>query len=144
MKRFFGLTLLALLLTTSLLMGMSVGAAPLQADRGAWAPNTSYAINDTVTYGGITYKCLQTHTSLTGWEPPNVPALWQPLGAPTQSGPTNTPTRTSAPVTNTPTQSGATNTPSGNCWPAWNASTAYTGGAQVSYNHIFGNVQNGR
>jgi chitinase len=29
-----------------------------------------------VTYGGVTYKCIQSHTSLTGWEPPNVPALW--------------------------------------------------------------------
>lgn len=45
----------------------------------AWAPNTSYAVNAQVTYGGHTYKCLQAHTSLTGWEPPNVPALWQLL-----------------------------------------------------------------
>lgn len=43
----------------------------------AWAPNTAYAVNSLVTYGGQTYKCLQAHTSLTGWEPPNVPALWQ-------------------------------------------------------------------
>ena len=28
-------------------------------------------------YGGHTYKCLQAHTSQVGWEPPNVPALWQ-------------------------------------------------------------------
>ncbi|WP_349290090.1 carbohydrate-binding protein [Thermoanaerobacterium thermosaccharolyticum] len=25
----------------------------------------------------MTYKCIQAHTSLVGWEPPNVPALWQ-------------------------------------------------------------------
>lgn len=43
----------------------------------AWAANTSYAVNAQVTYGGHTYKCLQAHTSITGWEPPNVPALWQ-------------------------------------------------------------------
>ncbi|KOP68109.1 chitinase [Bacillus sp. FJAT-18019] len=42
----------------------------------AWAPNVSYKANDEVTYGGKTYKCRQPHTSLTGWEPPNVPALW--------------------------------------------------------------------
>jgi len=47
------------------------------ADRGAWAPNVAYQANDTVTYGGNTYKALQAHTSLVGWEPPNVPALWQ-------------------------------------------------------------------
>jgi hypothetical protein len=29
-----------------------------------------------VTFAGITYQCLQAHRSLTGWEPPNVPALW--------------------------------------------------------------------
>ncbi|WP_179211547.1 chitobiase/beta-hexosaminidase C-terminal domain-containing protein, partial [Thermoanaerobacterium thermosaccharolyticum] len=42
-----------------------------------WAPNTYYKIGDLVTYNGITYKCIQAHTSLVGWEPPNVPALWQ-------------------------------------------------------------------
>ena len=31
----------------------------------------------TFTYNGGTYTCLQGHTSQTGWEPPNVPALWQ-------------------------------------------------------------------
>ncbi|WNG25901.1 chitinase [Cystobacter fuscus] len=46
------------------------------ADRGAWAPNVSYVVSDIVTYGGKGYDCRQNHTSLTGWEPPNVPALW--------------------------------------------------------------------
>nr|BFE88326.1 hypothetical protein GCM10020093_109270 [Planobispora longispora] len=44
---------------------------------GTWAPNTAYAAGAQVTYGGATYRCLQAHTSLPGWEPPNVPALWQ-------------------------------------------------------------------
>ncbi|MDD7793918.1 carbohydrate-binding protein [Clostridium sp. 'White wine YQ'] len=43
----------------------------------AWAPNTAYKVGDLVTYNGITYVCLQGHTSLIGWEPPNVPALWK-------------------------------------------------------------------
>ncbi|MFF4771769.1 alpha-lytic protease prodomain-containing protein [Microtetraspora fusca] len=42
-----------------------------------WQANTSYAAGATVTYGGVTYRCLQGHTSMAGWEPPNVPALWQ-------------------------------------------------------------------
>lgn len=42
-----------------------------------WAPNVSYKANDEVTYGGKTYVCRQAHTSLLGWEPSNVPALWQ-------------------------------------------------------------------
>lgn len=42
-----------------------------------WAANTAYAANALVSYNGATYKCLQPHTSLAGWEPSNVPALWQ-------------------------------------------------------------------
>lgn len=44
---------------------------------GTWRANTYYPIGATVTYGGSSYRCIQAHTSLTGWEPPNVPALWQ-------------------------------------------------------------------
>jgi chitinase len=51
------------------------------ADRGTWAPNTAYAVGDTVTYSGSTYTCRQAHTSLTGWEPSNVPALWEQGGS---------------------------------------------------------------
>ncbi|ETT61698.1 carbohydrate-binding family V/XII [Paenibacillus sp. FSL R7-277] len=67
------------------------------AARGAWSPNTAYAVNDTVTYGGGTYTCLQAHTSLTGWEPPNVPALWKSGNSTT---PTPTPTPSTPPATN--------------------------------------------
>jgi hypothetical protein len=42
-----------------------------------WAPNMNYTVGQTVTYAGISYRCLQNHTSQVGWEPPNVPALWQ-------------------------------------------------------------------
>ncbi|MGG4127061.1 glycosyl hydrolase family 18 protein [Paenibacillus illinoisensis] len=43
----------------------------------AWQANTAYVVGQLVTYNGKTYKCLQSHTSLTGWEPSNVAALWQ-------------------------------------------------------------------
>ncbi|MFL0166715.1 carbohydrate-binding protein [Candidatus Clostridium helianthi] len=43
---------------------------------GSWAPNTSYKVGDIVSYNGKNYKCIQAHTSLVGWEPSNVPALW--------------------------------------------------------------------
>lgn len=43
----------------------------------SWVTQNSYVAGDTVTYAGKTYICLQPHTSLTGWEPPNVPALWR-------------------------------------------------------------------
>ncbi|NRQ37441.1 S1 family peptidase [Nonomuraea sp. NN258] len=51
--------------------------SPTQSPGGTWAANTAYAAGATVTYGGATYRCLQGHTSQVGWEPPNVPALWQ-------------------------------------------------------------------
>ncbi|MFH9816782.1 carbohydrate-binding protein [Streptomyces sp. NPDC017230] len=44
---------------------------------GTWAAGTVYQPGDTVTYGGATYRCLQGHQSQQGWQPPNVPALWQ-------------------------------------------------------------------
>ncbi|MEV4223617.1 M28 family peptidase [Nonomuraea sp. NPDC049725] len=43
---------------------------------GTWVAYTSYAAGDVVTYQGSSYRCLQAHTSLPGWEPTNVPALW--------------------------------------------------------------------
>ena len=42
----------------------------------AWVANKAYVKDDLVTYNGKVYKCLQPHTSLAGWEPANVPALW--------------------------------------------------------------------
>ncbi|WP_336204347.1 glycosyl hydrolase family 18 protein [Nonomuraea sp. LPB2021202275-12-8] len=46
----------------------------------AWAPWTAYPTGTRVTYNGVEYECRQSHTSQPGWEPPNVPALWQPTG----------------------------------------------------------------
>ncbi|MEV8630870.1 lytic polysaccharide monooxygenase [Streptosporangium sp. NPDC051023] len=43
---------------------------------GNWTAGTVYQAGAQVLYSGATYKCLQTHTALPGWEPPNVPALW--------------------------------------------------------------------
>jgi chitinase len=51
----------------------STGAYP------AWQANHAYTAGTRVSYGGHNYQCLQAHTSLVGWEPPNVPALWQLL-----------------------------------------------------------------
>jgi len=42
-----------------------------------WQTAVSYTVGTLVTYNGINYKCIQAHKSLQGWEPPNVPALWQ-------------------------------------------------------------------
>lgn len=41
-----------------------------------WETNTQYVIGDRRQYNELLYRCVQTHTSQIGWEPPNVPALW--------------------------------------------------------------------
>jgi chitin-binding protein len=46
------------------------------ATGGTWAAGTAYKIGDKVTYAGKSYQARQAHTSLPGWEPSNVPALW--------------------------------------------------------------------
>ncbi|GAA0806465.1 lytic polysaccharide monooxygenase [Spirilliplanes yamanashiensis] len=48
------------------------------AGEGAWAPGVAYRLGQRVTYNGQAYTVRQAHTSLTGWEPPHVPALWLP------------------------------------------------------------------
>lgn len=45
---------------------------------GTWAAYKAYKVGDVVTYSGTRYTCRQAHTSLPGWEPPNVLALWLP------------------------------------------------------------------
>lgn len=71
-----------------------------------WAPNTAYAQNTIVSYNGKNYECRQAHTSLLGWEPPNVPALWLEYnGSITPIETVETPTFTPAAGTYTSTQS---------------------------------------
>ena len=113
------------LLTLSVVFTLKVHA------QTEWQPNTSYTAGDLVTYGGHTYKCIQSHTSLVGWEPPNVPALWQDLGTSSGGGSTATPIPTDTPGTGpTATQSSG----GGNCWTPYVPGNVYTGGMQVSYN----------
>jgi len=44
-----------------------------------WAPGQTVVPGDLRSYEGVTYECIQGHTTLQGWEPPNVPALWQAI-----------------------------------------------------------------
>ncbi|MEO3875061.1 carbohydrate-binding protein [Nonomuraea sp. B12E4] len=92
------LTALAVGLALALTGTGLVPAAPANAAvqlAAAWAPWTSYAAGAVVTYNGVDYVCLQSHTSQPGWEPPNVPALWRPgtgggTGTPGQPGTVST------------------------------------------------------
>ena len=155
MKRFSYIALVIAVLF-SLIFSAVASAAPATADRGPWAANTAYAVNDTVTYAGCTYKVLQAHTSLTGWEPNTTPALFQQLscggGATstatktatrtnTPSGPTATASRTNTPgaATNTPTKTftpaaTATTGGGGACATAWSATATYVNGNIASDN----------
>ncbi|WP_055105622.1 lytic polysaccharide monooxygenase [Paenibacillus ihumii] len=55
----------------------SVSATTAEAPAAQpWAANTAYTAGTLVTYNGSVYECRQPHTSLEGWEPANVPALW--------------------------------------------------------------------
>ena len=57
-------------------------ASPTASSSGqypAWQSNHFYPVGALVSYDGHTYRCIQAHTTLTGWEPPIVPALWQVL-----------------------------------------------------------------
>ncbi|MFF9398133.1 carbohydrate-binding protein [Streptomyces sp. NPDC014744] len=50
---------------------------PTDPPGSTWKAGTSYNAGDRVTYGGVAYRCLQAHSAVSGWEPPNVPALWE-------------------------------------------------------------------
>ncbi|MEV4110518.1 glycosyl hydrolase family 18 protein [Nonomuraea sp. NPDC049695] len=71
--------LVALLLP---LTAVAVAPPPVSASAyvaaAEWAPWTAYTAGTHVTYNGVEYECIQSHTSQPGWEPPNVPALWKP------------------------------------------------------------------
>jgi chitinase len=130
MKKSFSLLISVLALVILMIAGVP-SLASNNEQAAAWQPNTPYAVGALASYNGTVYRCLQAHTSLTGWEPPNVPALWA-----VHSGGTN-PTNTPVPqATNTPAPNPtATPPPSGSCTaPAWSATAVYTQGNVVSHN----------
>ncbi|SHK51475.1 chitinase [Clostridium cavendishii DSM 21758] len=61
----------------SVISNKIIVTVPDTTTSNAWVPNHVYKTGDIVTYNGSTYKCLQGHTSLLGWEPSNVGALWE-------------------------------------------------------------------
>ena len=74
----------------------------------AWGASIAYTVGQLRQYEGKLYRCVQAHTSQTGWEPPNVPALWALASDPAEE------------------------------WPDWSqplgAHDAYAAGAKVSHN----------
>lgn len=51
----------------------------------AWEADTAYTVGYRVTYNGRLWRVVQAHTSQVGWEPENVPALWESINE-THSG----------------------------------------------------------
>ncbi|MBN6052115.1 fibronectin type III domain-containing protein [Nonomuraea sp. RK-328] len=116
-----GVAALLLPLTAAVAVPPAAQAAPATVARAAtflaeWAPNVTYATGARVTYNGVTYECIQGHTSQTGWEPPNVPALWKPV---TGGGDTQAPS--------VPGNVRSTGVTSSSVSLAWNASTDNVG-----------------
>ncbi|RCG22745.1 chitinase [Sphaerisporangium album] len=108
-------------LGTAVALGPSASATATVSSKvamaAAWAPNTAYTAGTIVTYNGVDYRCVQSHTSLVGWEPPNVPALWTPVGG--GGGDTTAPS--------VPGNLRSTATTSSSVSLAWNASTDNVG-----------------
>ncbi|MBT2225905.1 glycosyl hydrolase family 18 protein [Nonomuraea sp. NEAU-A123] len=111
--------LAALLLPLTATVAVPTGAygATSVVFAAAWAPWTAYTAGTRVTYNGVDYECIQSHTSQPGWEPPNVPALWKPV---TGGG-----TDTTAP--SVPVNLRSTGTTSSSVSLAWDAATDNVG-----------------
>lgn len=44
-----------------------------------WKASIAYTVGYKAQHGRKLWRCLQTHTSQSGWEPENVPALWEEI-----------------------------------------------------------------
>lgn len=47
-----------------------------------WSVGIAYEAEQRIRYADKLYRCVQTHTSQIGWEPPAVPALWTEVAKP--------------------------------------------------------------
>jgi len=52
-----------------------------------WVPGISYAVGQLRRYGDGLYKCVQAHTSQTGWEPDAAASLWAITSNPAEEWP---------------------------------------------------------
>ncbi len=120
------------LVVLSLLATLLFAVPPTKALAPAWQPNTAYAVNQLVSYNGVEYKCIQAHTSLVGWEPPVVPALWgQVSGTPATNTPTRAATNTPTPRPGTPTATPRPSTPTPTPRPGTPTPTPQPGGTKI-------------
>lgn len=59
--------------------GGNTGGGNTGGGATTWKSWTAYKTGDKITFDGVTYECRQGHTTLPGWEPPVVLALWLPI-----------------------------------------------------------------
>ena len=130
--------LLVMFIATKSVQAQTVNCAGV----AAWsASSVSYAVGALVTYDGDEYKCLQAHTSETGWDPVDAPALWSEVGTCTVST-TSTTGPTCSAVPSAPaglTASGTTTTSTTLTWTVVTPPTAcaisgytiYEGGTSI-------------
>lgn len=52
-----------------------------------WASGVTFKAGSIRRRGDDLYRCIQPHTSMTGWEPENVPAIWRHIGNPADEWP---------------------------------------------------------
>jgi len=64
-----------------------VTAAEQSALFAEWAPNIAYAVGNLRLYNGVLYRCVQAHTSQTGWEPSVAVSLWAVTSDPAEEWP---------------------------------------------------------
>lgn len=49
----------------------------VKASLPTWCENVKYEPGCAVCYGGLAYKCIQPHTSVSSWIPKDTPTLWE-------------------------------------------------------------------
>ncbi|WP_437494205.1 glycoside hydrolase family 19 protein [Sorangium sp. So ce1014] len=100
--------------------------AALCASASGWAEGVAYTVGSVVNYGGRSYSCRQSHTSLAGWTPSAVPALWLETGTCSSSSSTSASSGGSG---------GGGGGGGGGCsYPAWQRGKSYRTGDIVVFN----------
>ncbi|MFC0866199.1 carbohydrate-binding protein [Sphaerimonospora cavernae] len=119
--------------TAPVAYGEATATTSVTAAASAWQAWTAYKTGDRVTYNGVEYECIQGHTSLPGWEPSNVPALWKVTGG---GGGTPSPSPSPSPkppagVPGTPGTPSVTGTTNNSISLRWGASSGTVTGYRV-------------
>ncbi len=103
-----------------------------------WQLDTYYAVGAPVIYDGVEYRCIQAHTTVVGWEPPNTPALWRPVSG--DGGGSSCSSKPSAPCGQSTSSTSGSGTASeaggGGCVAPWSARQVYVGGMTASWSGV--------